>query len=142
MKKITTDLIARLYEEADAPVSNDELYALLQQSTGLSDAELNAQKSFGSNEMKTSAVKHKVRWYQEFSILPTVPMQGVVPPVYPGSCILHATEPIVQPLRAVFQCSEYGLSLLTRGPLWDATTPRSYNLACIGPPLSACSTSL
>lgn len=65
MKEITPELIARLYEKADAPVSNDELYALLQQSTGLSDTELKAQKSFGSSEMKTSAVKHKVRWYQQ-----------------------------------------------------------------------------
>lgn len=45
MKEITPELIARLYEKADAPVSNDELYALLQQSTGLSDAELKAQRS-------------------------------------------------------------------------------------------------
>lgn len=41
--------------------------------------------------------------------------------------------------------SEYGLSLLTRGLLWDVTMPRSYSFACImklfiGLPLSACRT--
>lgn len=65
MKSITTDLIAHLYEQAGAPVSNEELYSMLQQSIGLTDDELKAQKSFGSSQMKTSAVKHKVRWYQQ-----------------------------------------------------------------------------
>lgn len=65
MKTLNTELLSHIYENADKPLSNDELYKRVQQETGLSDAHLNEMREFGTGKTKTSAIKHKVRWYQQ-----------------------------------------------------------------------------
>ena len=65
MSTLNPDLVARIYAEADKPITNDELYRLVQQETGMSDAELNAMKEFGAGKTKTSEIKHKLRWFQQ-----------------------------------------------------------------------------
>ena len=65
MSNLNSDLIARIYAASDTPLTNEELYREVQRETGMSDAELQKMKAFGSDKMRTSGVKHQVRWYQQ-----------------------------------------------------------------------------
>lgn len=50
MSNLNSDLIARIYAASDTPLTNEELYREVQRETGMSDAELQKMKAFGSGQ--------------------------------------------------------------------------------------------
>lgn len=65
MNGLTPELVERIYAEAPDALSNEEMYARVQEHTGMTNEQLQEMKTFGTGKTKTSAVKNKLRWFQQ-----------------------------------------------------------------------------
>lgn len=65
MTTLTAELIAQIYEDAEGELSNAEIYEKARKLAGLSAEDMQLQREFGDKKVKTSEIKHKIRWFQQ-----------------------------------------------------------------------------